>query len=97
MAHIQPGDHTVKEATKLLTGLTDEELAAAYDSELEGKGRRSLLGAISAARDTIREELEAVSSEKKDVATTGKEVVVGGRRYIVLTTVDGYSISMPKN
>lgn len=99
MAHITPGDHTVKEATKLLKGLTDEELAAVYDSELEDKGRRSLLDAISAARDGIREDAAAAEAEPEpeSVSTTGKEVLVAGRRYLVMVRADGVTVSIPKS
>lgn len=97
MAHIIPGDHTVKEATKLLKGLTDEELADAYDSELEDKGRRSLLDAISAARDGIREDAAAEAEpEPETTSMTGKEVLVGGRRYLVIVRDDGVTVSIPK-
>ena len=51
-------DLTVKAAIKELPGLSDEELDALYDAELEGKGRKSLLNAITSARDDIREEEE---------------------------------------
>ncbi len=52
------GDLTVKAAIKELPGLSDEELDALYDAELDGKGRTSLLDAITSARDDIREEAE---------------------------------------
>jgi len=52
------GDLTVKAAIKELPGLSDEELDALYDAELDGKGRKSLLDAITSARDDIREEEE---------------------------------------
>jgi hypothetical protein len=51
-----PSDLTVKKATEKLAGLSDEELDALYDAELDGKGRKSLLDAITSARDDIREE-----------------------------------------
>ena len=51
-------DLTVKAAIKELPGLSDEELDALYDAELDGKGRTSLLDAITSARDDIREEEE---------------------------------------
>ena len=47
-------DLTVKAAIKELPGLSDEELDALYDAELDGKGRKSLLDAITSARDDIR-------------------------------------------
>ena len=50
-----PSELTVKKATKKLVGLPDDELSFLYDAELEGKGRKSLLDAITAARDEIRE------------------------------------------
>ena len=53
-----PGALTAKAAIKELPGLSDEELDALYDAELEGKGRKSLLNAITSARDDIREEEE---------------------------------------
>ena len=51
-----PSDLTVKKATEKLVGLPDDELSFLYDAELEGKGRKSLLDAITSARDDIREE-----------------------------------------
>ena len=51
-------DLTVKAAIKELPGLSDEELDALYDAELDGKGRKSLLDAITSARDDIREDAE---------------------------------------
>ena len=53
---------TVKAAIKELPGLSDEELDALYDAELDGKGRTSLLDAITSARDDIREEEEPESA-----------------------------------
>ena len=50
-----PKGMTVKAATELLSPLSDEELDALYDAELDGKGRKSLLDAITSARDDIRE------------------------------------------
>jgi hypothetical protein len=50
-----PSDLTVKKATEKLPDLSDEELDSLYDAELEGKGRKSMLDAITAARDDIRE------------------------------------------
>ena len=50
-----PSSLTVKKAIAKLDGLTDEELSSVYDAELEGKGRKSLLDAITSARDDIRE------------------------------------------
>tara|TARA_Y100001973_G_scaffold16190_1_gene23514 strand:- start:1074 stop:1406 length:333 start_codon:yes stop_codon:yes gene_type:complete len=50
-----PNSLTVKKAIAKLDGLTDEELSAVYDAELEGKGRKSLLDAVTSARDDIRE------------------------------------------
>ena len=58
-------DLTVKAAIKELPGLSDEELDALYDAELDGKGRKSLLDAITSARDDIR---EAAGSPSKGVS-----------------------------
>ena len=66
MATFNPSDHTVKEATKLLVGLSDDDLSEVYDSELDGKGRRSLLDAISAARDELREDAAEAATEADD-------------------------------
>ena len=55
-------DLTVKDAIKELPGLSDEELDALYDAELDGKGRKSLLDAITSARDDIRENAEPISA-----------------------------------
>ena len=54
-----PSDLTVKKVIEKMHGLSDEELDALYDAELDGKGRKSLLDAITAARDDIREEAPA--------------------------------------
>ena len=51
-----PSDLTVKKAIEKLVGLPDDELSFLYDAELEGKGRKSLLDAITSERDDIREE-----------------------------------------
>ena len=52
---LDPGTLTVKAALKELAGLSDEELSAIYDAELDGKGRKSLLDEITAKRDDLRE------------------------------------------
>jgi hypothetical protein len=46
---------TAKAVIEKLPGLSDEELDALYDDELDGKGRKSLLNAITARRDELRE------------------------------------------
>ena len=46
-------DLTVKAAIKELPGLSDEELDALYDAELDGKGRKSLLDAITSRETTF--------------------------------------------
>jgi hypothetical protein len=56
---LDPSNLTVKKAIAKLAGLSDEELDALYDAELDGKGRKSLLDAITSARDDIREEATA--------------------------------------
>lgn len=66
-----PSSLTVKKAIAKLDGLTDEELSAVYDAELDGKGRKSLLDAITSARDDIRE----VSSMLGDEPVAEEEVV----------------------
>ena len=50
-----PGELTVKRAKEALDGLSDEELEAVYDAELAGKGRVSLLNAVTSKRDGLRE------------------------------------------
>ena len=57
---LDPGTLTVKAAVKELAGLSDEELSAIYDAELDGKGRKSLLDEITSRRDDLREEAVAV-------------------------------------
>ena len=92
MATFNPSDHTVKEATKLLVGLSDDDLSEVYDSELDGKGRRSLLDTISAARDELREDAAEAATEADDAPEapdalpgyTGTETTVGGRRFLVM-------------
>lgn len=54
-----PGELTVKDATKALDGLSDEELEAVYNAELAGKGRVSLLNAVTSKRDGLRESAPA--------------------------------------
>ena len=51
-----PSALTVKEAVKQLQGLSDDALSEVYDAELDGKGRTSLLGEITAKRDALRED-----------------------------------------
>ena len=51
-----PGELTVKEAVKQLSGLSDDALSEVYDAELDGKGRKSLLDEITAKRDALRED-----------------------------------------
>ena len=51
-----PGAFTVKDAIKKLSGLSDDDLSDVYDAELSGKGRRTLLDEVTAARDSLREE-----------------------------------------
>lgn len=48
-----PSVLTVKKAIAKLDGMSDEELSSAYDAELDGRGRKSLLGAIVAMRIPI--------------------------------------------
>lgn len=57
-----PGEMTVKDAVKEIAGLSDSDLSAIYDAELDGKGRKSLLDKITAMRDDLRE-ASAESSE----------------------------------
>ena len=57
-----PGELTVKEAVKQLSGLSDDALSEVYDAELDGKGRTSLLGEITSLRDALREEAAPVSA-----------------------------------
>ena len=57
-----PGELTVKEAVKHLSGLSDDALSEVYDAELDGKGRTSLLGEITSLRDALREEAAPVSA-----------------------------------
>lgn len=74
---LDPGTLTVRAAVKELAGLSDEELLAAYDAELDGRGRKSLLDEITAKRDELRE--EAVVAEEPAVVA---EVVAPSVRYI---------------
>ena len=67
-----PSGLTVKKAIAKLAGMLDEDLSAVYDAELEGKGRKSLLDAITSARDDIRE----VVVEEEPVAEVEEEPVV---------------------
>ena len=64
-----PGELTVKDATKALDGLSDKELEAVYNAELAGKGRVSLLNAVTSKRDNLREEPESKAPAADDDAT----------------------------
>ena len=68
---------TVKAAIKELPGLSDEELDALYDAELDGKGRKSLLDAITSARDDIREEAAPAPVEVAPPAPAAKKPRAG--------------------
>ena len=57
-----PGELSVKEAVKRLEGLSDGDLSALYDAELNGKGRKSLMDKITAKRDSLREGAAPVSA-----------------------------------
>jgi len=70
-----PGELTVKDATKALDGLSDEELEAVYDAELAGKGRVSLLNAVTSKRDDLREEPVAEASPPAAVAEATYELI----------------------
>ncbi len=67
-----PNGLTVKKAIAKLAGMSDEDLSAVYDTELEGKGRKSLLDAITSARDDIRE----AAVEEEPVVEVEEEPVV---------------------
>lgn len=73
MAIENVSDLTVKAAIKELPGLSDEELDALYDAELDGKGRTSLLDAITSARDDIREEAAPAPVEVAPPAPAAKK------------------------
>ena len=81
MAIFDPSELTVKAATKLLVDLSDDELSAVYNSELEAKGRRSLLDAISAARDGLREDIAEEVLEPK-VAVKAARNFTNAQSYI---------------
>ena len=49
-----PSDFTVANATEKLDGLSDEELDAVYEAEIDDKQRTTLLDAITAAREALR-------------------------------------------
>ena len=60
-----PSALTVKEAVKQLQGLSDDALSEVYDAELDGKGRTSLLGEITAKRDALREDAAPKAEAQK--------------------------------
>jgi hypothetical protein len=72
---------TAKQVVAELGGLSDEELEAIYSDELEGKGRRTILNAVSAARDNLREEAEVAPvatdspEPKKEKPMSNKEII----------------------
>ena len=68
-----PSTLTVKKATEKLDGLSDDDLAAVYDSELDGKGRKSLLDAITGVRDDMREDAP-VEEVIEEVAAAPREI-----------------------
>jgi hypothetical protein len=70
-----PSGLTVKKAIAKLAGMSDEDLSAVYDAELEGKGRKSLLDAITSARDDIREDVvEEVVVEEPAAEPASEEI-----------------------
>jgi len=71
-----PMDLTVREATARLPGLSDEELSAVYDAELEGKGRKTLLDEVTAARDSMREdEVEIAGNVQEPAPAPEREII----------------------
>jgi len=76
---LDPSSMTVKEAKAALDGLSDDELSEAYEAELEGKGRSSLLDEITARRDDLREVAPAPvvveAPAPKPAAPVGRRVV----------------------
>ena len=66
-----PGEHSVKNASKELDGMTLEELEGVLEMELDGKHRSSLIAEIgrhidaikTAAEDDVPEPAEAVAEE----------------------------------
>jgi hypothetical protein len=54
-----PNDLNAKNAIKALPGLTDEELDAVYEAELDGKARATVLHAITDSREGLVREEEA--------------------------------------
>ncbi len=49
-----PSELNVKNVLDALDGLSDEELDALYEAELDGKARTSLLDGLTAAREALR-------------------------------------------
>ena len=69
-----PSSLTVKKAIAKLDSLSDEELSAVYDAELDGKCRKSLLDAITSARDDIREVASMLAEPAEIKAPVAAEV-----------------------
>ena len=69
-----PSDLTVKKAIEKMHGLSDEELDALYDAELEGKGRKSLLDAITEVRADIREAAPVEEVVEEEVVEAAPKV-----------------------
>ena len=70
-----PSDFTVANATEKLDGLSDEELDAVYEVEIDDKQRTTLLDAITAAREALRApvpQIEAPAQRNEDVRAANR-------------------------
>ena len=76
-----PSGMTVKEAAKALGGLSDGELEAIYNAELDGKGRKALLDNITDKRDDLREAAVEVAPEP-EAAPEQEAPAPSNRRFV---------------
>ena len=62
-----PGDHSVKNASKELEGMSLEDLEAVLESEIDGKHRSSLIAEIGRSIDAIKTAAEEDVPEPAEV------------------------------
>ena len=79
-----PADKSVKDALKASSNLSDEELDAVYEAELDGKARKSLLDGIT----QLREDLHAPASEEAVPSTASAKPPLIGVLGITVTVND---------
>ena len=77
-----PGDHSVKNASKELDGMSLEDLESVLEMELDGKHRSSLIAEIGRSIDAIKTVAEAhVSEPAETVAEAPQKVAITSLQY----------------